>query len=331
MAKKALPAPKPPPPRQLPLFLRRLDRITYLIVLALMVIFIPGQNLYTVYGMPDITASVHPEPVVFPTPALYPLKLPGSAAFPELTAGGVVVVDIDSGVKLYSKNGQQQFAPASTTKIMTALIGLERFTLDDILTVNTLVNDGTDMGLVTGERITFENLLYGLLIQSGNDAAYTIAENYPGGVAAFVQAMNDRAAEYRMDSSSFVNPTGFDDPGHTVTPEDLALLSRIALRNGVIRKMVALPQITVSDVTHSYYHPLTNVNQLLGKVPGVSGIKTGWTEEAGENLVTLVERDGHGIVIVILRSSDRFEETKLVIDWVFATHIWKNLAPVGDP
>jgi D-alanyl-D-alanine carboxypeptidase (penicillin-binding protein 5/6) len=108
---------------------------------------------------------------------------------------------------------------------------------------------------------------------------------------------------------------------------DLARLASVALTNKTVSKMVAIPQITVSDETHTYFHPLTNVNQLLGKIPGVGGIKTGWTEEAGENLVTLVERNGHRVIIVVLKSLDRFADTAFLIDWVFYNHNWETYRP----
>jgi D-alanyl-D-alanine carboxypeptidase (penicillin-binding protein 5/6) len=197
--------------------------------------------------------------------------------------------------------------------------------LDDTVTVKAVASEGQVMGLVPGERITVENLLFGALIHSGNDAAWALAEHYPGGVDKFVSAMNQKAQMLHLTKSTFTNPAGYDNPMHKMTPLDLAKLGSIALRNKTIAKMVAIPQITVSDVTHTYFHPLTNVNQLLGKIPGVGGIKTGWTEEAGENLITLVERGGHRVIIVVLKSLDRFTDTTKLIDWVFANYRWESL------
>ncbi|MBI3955942.1 D-alanyl-D-alanine carboxypeptidase, partial [Candidatus Gottesmanbacteria bacterium] len=222
------------------------------------------------------------------------------------------------------RNSYEPFAPASTTKILTALVALDAYSLDDVLTVKTLMNNGQTMKLVSGERMTVENLLYGTLIQSGNDAAWALAENYPGGVSAFVAAMNEKAKALHLTQSRFTNPVGFDDPNHTMTPMDLARLATVALSHKTIAKMVAIPQITISDVTHTYFHNLTNVNQLLGKIPGVGGIKTGWTEGAGENLVTLVERGGRRVIIVVLKSKDRFTDTTKLIDWVFVNHRWES-------
>ncbi len=298
------------------------DKIVFLIILAGFVLLIPGQNAYTLFGDFGAT-SVHPKPIAAPTPAPYPINRTGIYPGQEVSAVGVVVLDVDSGVYLYKRNEGLQLSPASTTKILTALVALDTYDLDEVVTIKTVANDGQLMKLVPGERITVENLLFGALIQSGNDAAYALAEHYPGGVEKFVEAMNVKAKALHLDNSSFTNPVGYDDPNHKMTPMDLARLGSVALKNKVIAKIVAIPQITVSDVTHTYFHSLTNVNQLLGKIPGVGGIKTGWTEEAGENLITLIERGGHKVIIVVLRSADRFGDTASLIDWIFYAYQWE--------
>lgn len=298
----------------------------FLVVLAGFFLGYPGQHPYLFWSdiasLPDRAF-----PFSVPTPAPYPKNVTGAYPGADVTAGGVVIEDVDSGVILYKRNGEAPFAPASTTKILSALVALEAYSLDDVLTVKTLMNTGASMKLVSGERITVENLLYGTLIQSGNDAVYTLAENYPGGVEAFVASMNRKAKEINLEHSSFTNPVGFDDPHHKMTPMDLIRLARVALSNKTIVKMVAIPQITVSDVTHTYFHPLQNVNQLLGKIPGVGGIKTGWTEEAGENLVTLIERNDHRVIAVVLKSKDRFGDTTKLIEWIFGNYRWEKFIP----
>ncbi len=301
------------------------DKIVFLFLFVLFVLGIPGQNVYTTTASAQDAATKKLPPI--PTPAPYPTNITGAYPGQEITAAGVVVLDIDSGVYLYKRNEEQLLSPASTTKILTALVARDAYDLDDIVTIKSVANSGQVMGLVPGERITVENLLFGALIQSGNDAAWALAEHYPGGVEAFVAKMNEKAQALHLTKSTFTNPVGYDDPGHKMTPMDLARLGSIALGNKTIAKMVAIPQITVSDVTHTYFHPLTNVNQLLGKVPGVGGIKTGWTEEAGENLITLVERGGHRVIIVVLKSQDRFVDTTMLINWVFGNYQWEILNP----
>jgi D-alanyl-D-alanine carboxypeptidase len=291
----------------------------------------PGQNVYTTVqetSRPVLRAFPLPQP----TPAPYPVNVTGVTPGMESTASGMVILDVGSGVFMYQRRSDELFAPASTTKILTALVALDAYSLSDVLVVKTLVDDGQVIDLVVGERITMENLLYGMLVASGNDAAWVLADNYPGGMQAFVAAMNKKAQAIHLTKSSFTNPIGYDDPHHKMTPTDLARLSAVALTDPTITKIIAIPQITVSDVTYTRFHALRNVNELLGKIPGVGGMKTGWTEESGENLVTLVERNNHRIIIVLLNSADRFQETENLIEWVFLNFQWEDMnAPLFRP
>ncbi len=303
--------------------LRHWDKILFVVVFILFFVFSPGVKI-----LERISSSAGPLtrglPFVTPTPAPYPTNTTGVYPGLEISAAGVVVYDVASGVTLFGRNTEVSLFPASTTKIMTALVALENYELDDVVHVQTVANTGAVMGLIPGERITVENLLYGALVQSGNDAAWALAEHYPGGVEKFVEAMNKKAADLHLSNTHFTNPVGFDDPNHIMTAIDLTRLASYALTNKTIVKIVAIPQITISDVTHTQFHPLTNVNTLLGKIPGVAGIKTGWTEEAGENLVTLVERDNHRVIIVVLKSLNRFADTEALINWVFTNYEWQN-------
>ncbi len=288
-------------------------------------LFLPGQNVYQTnlsQGKPLVAGLS----VSLPTPAPYPVNITGLLP-PELTAQGIVVTDISSEVPLYEKNSHLRLAPASTTKIMSAAVALEKFKMDDILTVKTALTEGKVMGFVPGEKFTFENLLYGMLVDSANDAAYTIAENYPGGLSQFIERMNIKAKELKLLETNFTNPIGFEDNNHYTTPADLARLSVYSLNDPTITKIVGIPSITVSDITFTRFYSLTNVNQLLGKIPGVTGFKTGWTENAGECLVTTVQKGDRRILIVILGSKDRFGETKTLIDWVFGNFSWEVISP----
>jgi len=305
-------------------WLKRWHKFLLLFCLVLFFLWYPGQNYYSVSSFGEGLKSWNTLSTR-PTPALYPINKYGVYPGIDISATSVVVQDLVSGVYLFRRVSTMQLPPASTTKILTALVVLDKMGLDDVVTVGEIKNNGQTMGLVTGERITVENLLYGLLILSGNDAGYALAHAYPGGLDAFIVAMNAKAKELHLSMSHFVNPVGYDDPSQYMTAEDLARLADVALRNKVIAKMVAIPQITISDITHTYFHKLSNVNQLLGKIPGVAGIKTGWTEEAGENLVTLVERGGRRIIIVVLHSQDRFGDSIRLINWVFNNYEWQEL------
>ena len=313
-------------PKHIPWWRTSWDKILFLTVLAVFVAVSPGQNIYLMtQGVKEHVLP--PWPIAAPTPAPYPLNVTGVYPGPEVTGTGVVVLDIDSGVYLYKRNENIELSPASTTKLLTALVALDNYKLDDVVTIKPMNIDGQIMGLIPGEQITVENLLYGALIYSGNDAAWALSDYYPGGEPKFVEAMNAKAKDLHLTNSHFTNPVGYDDPNHKMTPMDLALLGEAALDNKTVAKMVAIPEITISDVTHTYFHQLKNVNELLGKIPGVGGIKTGWTEEAGENLITLVERNGHRVITVVLHSQDRFGDTQKLIDWVFGNYQWNILAP----
>lgn len=304
-------------------WLKRWYKFLLLIILILFFLWYPGQNYYSVTRFGGGLKPWNPL-TVRPTPAPYPVNKSGIYPGAEISATSVVVQDAISGVYLFRRASTMQLPPASTTKILTALVVLDAMNLDDVITVGEIKNNGQTIGLVSGERITVENLLYGMLIQSGNDAGYALASAYPGGLDAFIVSMNKKAQELHLSMSHFVNPVGYDDPNQYMTAEDLARLADVALKNKILAKMVGIPQITISDVTHTYFHKLSNVNQLLGRIPGVAGIKTGWTEEAGENLVTLVERGGRRIIIVVLHSRDRFGDSIRLIDWVFGNYEWQE-------
>ncbi|MBI2611252.1 D-alanyl-D-alanine carboxypeptidase [Candidatus Gottesmanbacteria bacterium] len=288
---------------------------------AFLLALFPGFKLYEYSISND---QYQPEEIkIAATPTPYPQNTRNIPA-PYLTAEGVYVLDLPSGTILYQKNPDIRLSPASTTKIVTALVAFDYFKLEDILTVNKIDPREASMGLRVGEKITFESLLYGLLVASANDASLTIAENYPGGITKFIEAMNQKAATLSLINTRFTNPMGFDDTNHYTTAKELASLAKLALQNKNIGKIVATRSITVSDTSYTYFHELHNVNQLLGGIPGVAGIKTGFTENAEECLVTLVKRNNTAILVVLLKSQDRFGETANLINWVFNNHTWVN-------
>ena len=301
-------------------------RIIYFILFTLLLFLFPAPNIY--FQTAAKTAGVYiPAKIALPPAPPYPV-MAGNPVPPQVTAQGVYIVDIPSKVVLYQKNPDEEFLPASTTKIATALVTLDHYRLDDVLKVNTVITDGSTMGLVHGEQITVESLLYGLLVESGNDAAYTLAENYPGGVSNFVTMMNKKAQQLHLTHTHFENPIGFDSPPNFTTPSDLARLAMAALQNKTFTKIIGIRNITVSDVTYTYFHSLTNVNELLGKIQGVAGVKTGYTQNAGEILVSEVKKNGHSVLFVVLHSDDRFGETKQLINWVFDNFQWKDIGAV---
>ncbi len=261
-------------------------------------------------------------PIPTPTPKIKLPKDQGQSV-PSTTASGVITKDLSTGKVLFEKNSHHKLPIASTTKIMTALVAAEHFKPDDILEVKDIsLVSGSTMGLKLGEKITFKDLLYGMLLNSGNDAAFTIANNYPGGLSAFVVSMNKKSQQLNLQNTHFSNPAGFDDVNHFSSAFDLSVIAEEASKNQSILNVVGTKQSIVSSVDGSLIHNLKNINALLG-VDGVIGFKTGYTPAARENLVTLIQRDHGRVLIVVLGSGDRFGETEKLIKWVDSNFIWE--------
>lgn len=242
---------------------------------------------------------------------------------PLFSATSALALDLDNNFLLFVKDPNKRVPIASTTKIMTALVAADHFQPNEILTVSAAaLVPGSTMGLKSGEQLTFRSLLYGMLLNSGNDAAYTIAANFPGGISAFVEAMNNRAKVLGLSNTSFDNPAGFDSPNHFSSAADLSKIAAAAAENPLLARAVATREVTVFSVDKETLHPLKNLNKLLG-LPGVLGIKTGTTPAARENLVGLVERDGHKVLTVILGSDDRFGETERLLEWINSNFVWQ--------
>ncbi len=291
-------------------------KLKYYLIFAfytLLFLFLPGDTYYfSLFAHNrDLFATATLAPSV-PSQIVLPIVVSGSA--PDTTAAGVYVIDLASFSPVYERNPREHFLPASTTKIITALVAYDIYEPEDVVEVKRVVAEGQTMGLVQGEKITVENLLYGALIHSGNDAAYAMADEH--GQEEFVRLMNQKAIELGMRDTHFVDPAGFDAQGQYTSPFDLALAGRELLKNKYLTKMVGIKQIVIPDTEFKYSHTLTNVNRLLGELKGVGGLKTGQTPEAGENLVTFYRKDGRDFLIVLLKSEDRFADTTNVVSWI---------------
>ena len=278
-----------------------------------------------------------------PQRALTPLPvLVGDSAFPIVSAQAVLAIDLNSGVTLYEKDPDKPLLPASTTKIVTALVAMDYYPDDSVLEVKKIEVDGQKMGLREGEKIGAKELLYGLLIYSANDAAEVFAENFCApqspersrmgevgscGREAFIVAMNAKAKQLHLDNSYFTNPAGLDSDGNHIvsTARDLIRVAQVAMEKPRFAEIVKTKSITVKSYNGKISHRLFNINELIGKVDGVLGVKTGWTENARENLVTYLERDDHRIMLAVLGSQDRFGETKELINWIFANYQWQEV------
>ncbi len=245
---------------------------------------------------------------------------------PEISATGAIIMDADSKVVLYSKNPELRSSTASTIKIMTALTALDYFHLPDILTVYKPSTDGSVLGLTQNEKLTFESLLYAMLLPSANDAALTIGENYPGQETAFVKAMNNKAKTLELFNTHYSDTAGLADEGDYTTPFDLARLASFAMQNSEIRKIVGTKEKIISDVSGAHVYDLKNLNELLGE-DGVNGVKTGYTEEAGQVLVTSKNEKGKTIIIVVMGSDDRFTDTEKLLNLVSNNLTYLSIHP----
>ena len=234
---------------------------------------------------------------------------------PEISAKGAIIMDANSKIVLYSKNPNLRFSTASTAKLMTAVVGSQYFKMNDTLTVKTASVEGSALGLYQGETLSFENLLYAMLLPSANDAALAISQNYPGGKAAFVNKMNKMTKNFKLSNTHFGDPAGLFDREDYTTPFDLARLAAFSIQNKKIQSIVSTKEKVITDTTGGNVYYLNNLNQLLG-IDGVNGIKTGYTQEAGQVLVTSKKEGEDTLIIVVMGSEDRFLDTRVLLEMI---------------
>ena len=253
--------------------------------------------------------TIHTPSFSLPDPAPYPLLTEKVA--PAISSEAALVMDADSQVIIYSKNPRLRFSPASTTKLMTALTAFQYFHPMDVLEIKSSNVEPVIVGFKEGQKVRFSDMLYGMLVPSGNDAALAISQNYPGGESAFVAQMNRNARFFHLFNTHYGDPIGLTDDSDYTTVVDLARLATIALTNPTLKRIFATKYATISTLDGTTF-PLENTNLLLGE-DGVTGVKTGYTEGAREVLVSSVARGTHTFIIVVMRSDDRFADTKTLI------------------
>jgi serine-type D-Ala-D-Ala carboxypeptidase (penicillin-binding protein 5/6) len=292
-----------------------------LIIIFLFLLFLPSQNI--IFSIPDQPKNNQIKELnfVLPPPASLPIKKTNAEKIPEISAESYLVLDVKSDMIMLSKNKDEKLRTASITKLMTALTAMDQFKPDDVLTVKREFSDGATLGLTTGEKLKFSELLKAILIPSANDAALTIADNAKGN---FIDLMNKKAHEIHLENSLFSNPQGFDDGDNHSTTFDLARIGEYSLQIPEIREIIRTKTDIIQNLDGSKKYELTNVNELLFSDEHVQGIKTGYTEEAGECLMSLFEKDGHMIIIVLLKSGDRFGETEILANYIFSNFIWEE-------
>lgn len=285
---------------------------------------IPSREVYSFPKLPRKQVIIRESNLSIPQRQQYPVKVT-AVLVPNLTASSVIAVDVDSKAVIYMKNPNQRLLPASTTKMVTALVAMDNYEPEKIMTVSQPLRNGQVMSLYEGEQITVENLLYGLLVNSANDAAEVLAFAHPQGKSGFVKEMNDKVMSLGLWDTRFVNPTGFDDPNQYASVHDLAIIGAEIMANPKLKTMVATKNITITDVNNTYVHELKSINELLGNLPGIAGIKTGWTEQARECLVAYVDRGDKKVITAVLGSDDRFGETATLVEWIYANHEWQEI------
>jgi len=235
---------------------------------------------------------------------------------PELSARAALLLDGDSGAMLYGKNEHQRLPPASTTKMVTALVAVKEANLGDHVTV--MPGDlavGSAMGLSPGEELTLKELLYGLLLVSDNAVAEIIARHVAGSQTAFVALMNQWVADHGLKDTHFSDPHGIDAPDHFSSAYDLAVIAGELLRDPLLSAIVATKEQWAAS------RLLENTNELLGTYPGANGVKTGTTDAAGQCLVASVRRANGWALVVVLGSSDRYGDARTLCDYYFANYV----------
>ncbi|WP_366921728.1 D-alanyl-D-alanine carboxypeptidase [Metallumcola ferriviriculae] len=237
---------------------------------------------------------------------------------PSITATNAVLIEAESGKILYNKDAFQPKPPASTTKILTALLALELTNAEDIVTVseNAASTGEASIHLIAGEKLTVEQLTKGAMIKSGNDAAVALAEHVAGNVELFSLLMNQKARLLGASHSNFVNPNGLPDERHLSTAYDLAVIAKYALSKKMFADVVDEKHETIPFNGQGKRY-LRNTNQLLWKYAGANGVKTGTTRAAGSCLVASAKRNNLQLVSVVLKSGDRYGDSIRLLDYGF--------------
>ena len=249
----------------------------------------------------------------------------------SLSARSAVLIDADSGNILYSKNHTEIMEMASTTKIMTALVAAESSDLKRTVKVTpeAVGVEGSSIYLHEGERITMEELLYSLLLQSANDAATAIAIAVAGSVEAFADMMNERACEMGLEDTHFTNPHGLNDEEHYTTAYELAIITAHALSNDTVREIVSTYKKAIPIDSDCNPRILVNHNKMLRLYDGAIGVKTGFTKRAGRCLVSAAERDGLTLIAVTLNAPDDWQDHTKMLDFGFESYESLLVAEVG--
>ena len=258
------------------------------------------------------------------------LALPAGAASPSLSARSAVLMTAEGDV-LYEKSADEQMPMASTTKIMTCLLAAETLDLQQIVTVTdkSAGTEGSSLYLKAGDRVSVEDLIYGAMLRSANDAASALAVYAAGSEEAFADMMNEKAGGLGMESTHFTNPHGLPGDEHYTTARDFALLAAYAMQNETFARIAGTKEYVVT-VNGSEKKPVKNHNRLLFSYDGACGVKTGFTKDSGRCLVSCAKRDGVTLVCVTLDAPDDWEDHRTLLDLGFDMCSNKTLCEAGE-
>ena len=249
-----------------------------------------------------------------------------------LSAQSAILIDGHTGKVLLEHNSYQKRGMASTTKIMTALVAIESGKLDDIVTVSSTAAcvEGSSMWLKSGEKISVESLLYGLMLNSGNDAATALAEYVGGDIPHFAQMMTNKAKALGLENTCFANPHGLDNENHYTTAYDLAQITRYALSNKKFAEIVSTKTKKVEWADNEWDRSLRNHNKMLTMYQGADGVKTGFTKKCGRCLVSSATRDNLQLIAVTLNAPNDWQDHSEMLDFGFSKYKYKKVINKGD-
>lgn len=261
----------------------------------------------------------------------YNISMPKATEL-SVSAKSAVVMEVTTGRVLYQKDAHEKMPMASTTKIMTAIVAIENGNLDDTVEVgpNASGVEGSSIWLSVGEKMTLSDMLFGLMLASGNDAAVAIAEHVGGSVDEFVDMMNKKAQEIGAYDTHFANPNGLPIENHYTTAYDLALISSYAMQNNMFREIVKTQYKTLPWEGHEWNRVVKNKNKILWNYEGGNGVKTGYTDDAGRCLSAAAEREGMQLVSVVLSAPDMFNDCMAMMDYGFENYDSSLVVKAGE-
>lgn len=250
----------------------------------------------------------------------------------SVSAKAAILIEAESGDVIFEKNADRRLPQASTTKIMTGIIAIERLEMSQTVTITekSVGIEGSSIYLCAGEKLTVGELIYALLLESANDAAVALAIEISGSVSAFADLMNEKAEELGLSETHFMNPSGLGADGHYTSARDLAALTAYALKNPVFREIVSTKRYVIPLCGDTGSRVLLNHNKLLRLYDGAIGVKTGYTKESGRCLVSAAERDGVTLIAVTLNAPDDWNDHIVLLDHGFALYERVTLAPADS-